>query len=297
MGRPLYVHGRALHLILVGFRSVILYPESWGSPIFPIGSIPIGSILVEAGGRYDDRWGGGREEGAVIADERATMVEMDDSRFAQGSEVYGCDRPVTPQERYVTGVYRAVDEVTAREIDRLRCEEGIVPTCQRGCCHCCRYHIVTNIAEAHVLAQYVKREFTTDQIDALRRRTQQWHAWDNSRPGRHPSPPIIDPMDVLRRDPYCPLLVDGACSVYPARPIICRTHFVQSPAVFCRAASDPDATQDAPVVLTAVLEAAEPSAQALRELIEHAGLDYSRSLSLLPHGLAHHMAWDFALSP
>ena len=112
------------------------------------------------------------------------MALMKNNRFVTTSEHFGADLPVTPQEQFVTDVYRAVDEATADSVARLQREEGIVPSCKRGCCHCCRYHIVTNIAEAHTLAQYVKREFLAEQIDELRWRTQQWHAWDNSRPGR-----------------------------------------------------------------------------------------------------------------
>lgn len=224
------------------------------------------------------------------------MALMKNNRFVTTSEHFGADLPVTPQEQFVTDVYREVDEATADSVARLQREEGIVPSCKRGCCHCCRYHIVTNIAEAHTLAQYVKREFLAEQIDELRWRTQQWHAWDNSRPGRHPLPPAARPLDLMRNSPYCPLLVDGACSVYPVRPVPCRTHFVCSDPQFCRAASDPDATQEAPVVLTSIVVAAEPSARALQKLIEHADLDYSRTLSLLPHALAHHMGWDFAVA-
>jgi len=224
------------------------------------------------------------------------MALMENNRFALAPEAFEDDIPITPQEQFVTSVYSAVDQVTADGVARLRREQGIVPACKRGCCHCCRYHIVTNIAEAHTLAQYIRREFSADQIAELRRRTERWHAWDNSRPGRHPAPPVARPIDLFRNDPYCPLLVDGVCSVYPVRPVACRTHLVHSHPRLCRAASDPDAAQKAPAVLKSVVMAAGSPARALRHLIEHAGLDFSRSLTLLPHALAHHMAWDFAVA-
>lgn len=224
------------------------------------------------------------------------MALTENDCFAIAAEAFEGEVPITPQEQFVTSVYSAVDEATADGVARLRREQGIVPACKRGCCYCCRYHIVTNIAEAHTLVQYIKRRFSTDQIVELRRRTEYWHAWDNSRPGRHPVPSVAPPIDLFRDDPFCPLLVDGACSVYPVRPVACRTHFVHSHPRLCRAASDPEATHDAPAVLKSVVKAAGPSARALRDLIEHAGLDFSRSLTLLPHALAHHMAWDFAVA-
>lgn len=216
--------------------------------------------------------------------------------FNLGPAEFGAGLPVTPQEDFVTGVYRAVDEATACAMDRLRREEGIAPTCTLGCCHCCRYHILTNVAEAHALAQYIKRELSGDQIDSLRRRTQQWHEWDDSRPGRYPEGPIDEPADPSGYDPCCPLLVDGVCVAYPARPVVCRTHFVRSHPLFCRASNDPESTQDAPVVLTSVVTEANPFSRAIRDHIEEAGLDFTRSIMLLPHWLAVEMDWDFAPS-
>jgi len=50
------------------------------------------------------------------------------------------------------------------------------------------------------------------------------------------------------------------------------------------------------VVLTAVLEATRPIAAAIRDHTEAAGLDYSRSILLLPQWLAIEMGWEFAVA-
>jgi Fe-S-cluster containining protein len=209
---------------------------------------------------------------------------------------FGADIPITSQENFVNGVYSLVDEATACQLDRLRSQDVIIPTCKLGCCHCCRYHILTNILEAHALAQYIKREFSIQQINDLRMRTQQWHKWDNSRPGRYPSANIDEQTDLSNYDPCCPLLVNGACSAYRVRPVVCRTHFVSSPALACCAANDPESTEDAPVKLTSVVKATSPFSRVVRNHIEKTGLDFSRSMMLLPHSLAIEMGWDFALS-
>jgi Fe-S-cluster containining protein len=213
-----------------------------------------------------------------------------------GSGEFGVDIPVTAQESCVRDAYLAVDEATASGLDRLRSEEGIVPTCKLGCSCCCRYHIPVNIAEAHTLAQYVRRELSIDQIAALRLRTQQWHEWDNSRPGRYRSPNIGTEMDLSNYDHGCPLLVDGACIAYPVRPIVCRTHYVSSLPLFCCAATDPQSTEAAPVTLKSVVTATDPFSRVIEDHIERAGLDVSRSIMLLPHWLAINMGWEFALS-
>ena len=214
-----------------------------------------------------------------------------------GPERFGADIPMAAQERFVTRVYRYVDRATAGGLDRLRADQGIVPACKPGCCHCCRYHILINRAEAHTLAQYIKREFSQERMEALRRRTQQWHAWDDSRPGRYPSAGLHAQTDLSGYEHGCPLLVDGICSVYPVRPVVCRTHFVSSLARLCQAANDPQSTEDTPVVLSCFVKEARRYKMALSEQCESAGSDGSLPIMLLPHWLAAEMNWDFTAPP
>ena len=211
-------------------------------------------------------------------------------------EARGGDIPVTPQEALVIGVYASVDEAASRELVQLRCEEGVVPSCTRGCCSCCGQHIQTNVAEAHALGQFIKRRFSVRQTSDLRRRTQQWLAWEIARRGRPASAAPARGSDFSGYDPCCPLLVDRACSAYPVRPVICRTHFVSSDPAACRPSHDQRPVATAPVVLTSILRASGPFSKPLRADIENAGLDFSRSIMLLPHWLALEMGWD-ALSP
>ncbi|MFA4915957.1 MAG: hypothetical protein WC560_04725 [Syntrophales bacterium] len=226
------------------------------------------------------------------------MNLIENSYFSMGPEGYGADIPITPKEDFVTGVYSLVDEAIASELDRLRREEDIIPSCMLGWCHCCcRYHIRTDIAEAHTLVQYVKRKLSGEQINDLRMRTQQWHEWDNSRPGRYASVNIDEQTDLSNYDPCCPLLVNGACIAYPVRPVLCRTYFVSSDSLSCGTANHQESSEDIPAVLTSVVTAANHFSMAIRNHIENAGLDFSRSIMLLPHWLAIEMGWDFALSP
>ena len=217
-------------------------------------------------------------------------IAYDDS--TTNAEIYDADIPVTPQEALVIGVYAAVDDAAGRELVQLRREEGVVPSCKRGCCICCGQHIQTNIAEAHALGQYIKRRFSARQISDLRRRTRQWLAWEVARRGRPASAAPAHGPDLSGYDPCCPLLVDRACSAYPVRPVICRTHFVSSDPAACRSSHDHRPAAIAPVVLTSIIRSAGPFSKPLRADIENAGLDFSRSIMLLPHWLALEMGWD-----
>jgi Fe-S-cluster containining protein len=225
------------------------------------------------------------------------MNLIENNHLGMGPEEIGADILITPRENFVNDLYSLADKVTASGLDRLRSEEGIIPSCKLGCCHCCRFYILTNIAEAYTLAQYIKRELSVCQINALRMRTKQWHEWEGSRSGEYRSADIDGQTDFSNYDHCCPLLVNGACSAYPVRPLVCRTHYVRSDPRSCCAANDPESSQDSPVVLKSVVKVASPFSMAIRGHIENAGLDFSRSIMLLPHWLAIEMGWDFAISP
>jgi hypothetical protein len=225
------------------------------------------------------------------------MKLIDHGKPRMGTEEFGADLPMTLEENFVKTVYTSVDEAVARVLDRLRSETGIVPSCKLGCCHCCRYHIVMNIAEARTLAQYVKREFSPEQRKDLRMRTQRWHEWNDILRGRGASADMARQTDPSHYDPCCPLLVNGACSAYGVRPVVCRTHFVSSHPLSCHAANDPESAEESPLVIELVVTVTNPFSMAVKDHIEKAGLDYSRSMTLLPQGLAIEMGWDFAVSP
>ncbi|MFO7708438.1 MAG: hypothetical protein R6V84_09725 [Desulfobacterales bacterium] len=204
------------------------------------------------------------------------------------------EMPATAGEILVAGVYAAVDEAAGREIARLKREEGIVPSCRRGCSGCCcGQHIQTNALEAHVLGRFIKRTFSPRQIEGLKRRTHAWHLTDEARRGR-PGDAIIHeeylPSDTL----CCPMLVEQVCSAYQVRPVICRTHYVSSNPSACQPPNGRHPAGDAPVTLTSIIEATSPLADALRAGIETTGCDYSRSIMLLPHWLAIELGWDLS---
>lgn len=211
-------------------------------------------------------------------------------------EAVRADMAITPQETFVKGVYSLVDSAARSRLEQLRNKHGIVSTCKVGCCNCCRHHILTNVAEAHTLSQYVKREFSLEQINDLRMRTQQWHEWDNSRPSRFPFVNVCHKTDLSDYDHCCPLLENGKCAAYPVRPVVCRTHFVCSDPRSCQKVADSKAVKKRAVVLTSVLTATSPFSTAIKDHIENAGLDFSRSIMLLPHWLAIEMGWEFAIS-
>ncbi|MFH2130723.1 MAG: YkgJ family cysteine cluster protein [bacterium] len=222
------------------------------------------------------------------------MDRFADGRVASGSGRFDPDMLIDLEDTFVNGVYSSVDCATRLELKRLSSEEGVAPTCKAGCFNCCGQHILTNISEAQALSHYIKREFSVKQIEDLRIRTKHWHEWDDIRPGRYQRAAAGKQVPFSAHQ-YCPMLVDGKCSAYSMRPVICRTHFVSSAPPACRPYHDPESIQSDPVALKSVLTATYPYSIMIKDRIEQAGLNFCQSIMLLPHWLAIEMNWDFAV--
>lgn len=196
----------------------------------------------------------------------------------------------TPYERFMLGVYREIDKAIKRELDKFRLE-GIVPTCKAGCYFCCRQKIPFSLPEAHVLAQYIKRNFSKAQKDELRQRMSDWFVWVSHELPKYGHTSADEMAAFYDHSPYCPLLVDGKCLTYPVRPFVCRVHYVSSSLDNCRSYI---AVRDAPderTMLRSIKNASEPFAMRIRQSIEAQGVDAVETMVLLPQGLALELEW------
>jgi len=203
--------------------------------------------------------------------------------------------PFTYKEDVAINLYAHIDAAAQEELKRLLEKTGTYPTCTLGCYNCCGQHIMISGVEAHVLVQYIKRRFSGEQIEGLRSRTKKWHDWNN--PARKLPPrerETLDPPFTLPSH-YCPMLVNGTCSAYAVRPVVCRTHFVSSEPPACRSINDANYIGTAAIKIRSVLDATSPYSQVLKILSARIGSDISRTVMLLPQLLAVEMDWDFAI--
>lgn len=95
-------------------------------------------------------------------------------------------------------------------------------TCHRGCTGCCQQHLSVFEVEAESLRQFLKTlpESVQQKLYQQARTTLEREAQFETAPI---TPDTDFPPDPERSIP-CPALIDGACAVYLARPVICRTH-------------------------------------------------------------------------
>lgn len=189
------------------------------------------------------------------------------------------------------GVVRAAMQTCDDEIERelgVLATRGVVPTCSKGCSHCCRQEILVPRAEAEAIVEWMQASWTAAQLDAFTERLRAWLAWHHGEFTRRVNAGE-DRLTVTYEDgPGCLALQDNACSIYPVRPTMCRMHYVTSTADACRSARDPAFARGVKLeVVPSIHRVALPSVHRIREEVRLQGTDYWGTVHLLPEWLAH----------
>jgi hypothetical protein len=110
--------------------------------------------------------------------------------------------------RISENIYAQMESLQA-EVLRLRKPEI---ACARGCAWCCTSYVSVTTLEVIYLTAYIQAHFSPEEIETLKERTAQ--AAERRR-GLD-----SNAQEALRL--FCPLLKENACSVYTARPLMCR---------------------------------------------------------------------------
>lgn len=87
--------------------------------------------------------------------------------------------------------------------------------------------------------------------------------------------------------------MDGICTAYEMRPLVCRTHLVHTDPDLCRKAALSVIRHPAPQRLETVIAVTRSVADAISREMEDRGEDVSRSRMLLPHWLAEELRISF----
>lgn len=96
-------------------------------------------------------------------------------------------------------------------------QHGVNIDCKMGCCFCCHQPVLAISHEIHFLADFINRNFNKNQIlEILERARVKNEAFGN-----------VLPEEMQKIKIPCPLLKDGACLVYEARPMACRIYLSQ----------------------------------------------------------------------
>ena len=155
---------------------------------------------------------------------------------------------------HVAGIAHQLTDALMQASTQAVTRRGFPVTCAKGCSMCCRHLVAVTPLEAFLLYDAV-RALPQDQQERIDERTRQVDQTLDS-VGMHERIDTIEAgeagrtvvQDYFRLQLDCPLLEDGACSVYASRPAACRQLLVVSDPSEC-ARPTSGGVRGAPVLL------------------------------------------------
>ncbi len=160
-------------------------------------------------------------------------------------------RKVTLDEaaRIAARVHAEVDRGVAAR-DELLAGQGKKLACGRGCCGCCEEPIMGYRPEAARVARWLEQPENTEARAHFLASYPIWRARFGDTLVRlaatfanNPSAYRDAHVAAWAKGVPCAFLRDGACTVYPVRPVACRTAHALDTAEFCNGAATESATR------------------------------------------------------
>lgn len=113
----------------------------------------------------------------------------------------------------ISEMYAAIDELIDAMF-RLSEQQNKPIHCHKGCAWCCHQPVFALDYELNYLVKYIEENFTEEAKTELR---------ENAKAKNEKLQHLSNDALLNAKFP-CPLLKDGACSAYPARPMACRIY-------------------------------------------------------------------------
>lgn len=161
----------------------------------------------------------------------------------------------------VGSMYSAIDGLIDSLLAMAKKQEVTVD-CQKGCAWCCHQAVFANSYEIHLLGNFIKKNTSTAFQKEIRERAAMKNATTSK----------MDEAAVLSYKSPCPLLIDGACSVYQARPMACRIYLSTKVSSCFEFFQNPDNPDNFPALLDFPLMAGRMMNEGFMSALEEGGV-------------------------
>lgn len=149
------------------------------------------------------------------------MTENDKVFYNDGYNLALATNDQTAEKKSVLQTTRQAQDAIDGLVQALSGEaerQNISIDCKKGCSWCCNQPIFATGHEMLFAWEFMKLNFKQDEINATVQR-----AFDNyQKRGR------LGEKELMASKMPCPLLKNGACTIYPARPLTCRIYLSMS---------------------------------------------------------------------
>lgn len=149
-----------------------------------------------------------KEQDRNLVDQRSSISlrrqALDRSASAAGLELHANRGPERARRQVLRGLQQALD----------RLPPGPRPACAAGCALCCHLRVAVTPVEVFGLLDHLRANATPEAMATLSARMEQAAAQVHA----------LAPAQRLATNIACPVLVEGRCSAYSARPFNCRAY-------------------------------------------------------------------------
>ncbi len=117
----------------------------------------------------------------------------------------------------ISAMYKGIDDLID-SILQLAKKQNVSIDCKKGCSWCCHQAIFANSYEVHFLGNYIEKNLPKN----IRKEIL------HDAKSKELKTSTLNEAEVLNFKHPCPLLKNGACLAYDARPMACRIYLSQS---------------------------------------------------------------------
>ncbi len=162
----------------------------------------------------------------------------------------------------IQALYEAIDGLNEALIHRASVE-GKPVACRRGCSWCCNQAVFAVTYEFEYLNNYLEKKF--DKVRLTKVREKAAHKLEVTSG--------LSPEKRLLYKAPCPLLENGVCSAYEARPMACRIYLSSDVKSCMREYQKPENTRDFPALFSFPLQAGRIMNEGFTALLRELGYE------------------------
>lgn len=159
-------------------------------------------------------------------------------------------------------LYNAIDELND-SILALAKRQNTEVACSKGCHWCCHQAVFANSYEIHYLSEKIKSDFTPEELLSVAAMAEEKFAITSN----------LSDSEVLTYKAPCPLLKEGACSVYAARPMACRIYLSTKIKTCLEFFHHPENENNYPALLDFPLRAGRMMNEGFRAALKERGIE------------------------
>jgi Fe-S-cluster containining protein len=164
--------------------------------------------------------------------------------------------------RSVEKMYHAIDQLIG-SLSGMAQKHGNPVHCKKGCAWCCHQAVFASSHELHYLGNFIKGRFSDEEIALLRERAK----------AKNKTTSILKKEALLNYKSPCPLLKNGACSAYEARPMACRIYLSTNVNTCIEFFNKPENENSYPALLEFPLQAGRMMNEGFMKALKEGGTD------------------------